>query len=105
MAKELWETIKPTIGEKTPAPDLLAKMFDVWKGAYTVGGDVKAKAQDQLYNKLYGAARNVIEKQAPEVSGEISKLRFLHELPKKAQRYTWLGLKVSGIAKLLGLPI
>ena len=102
-AKELWEVVKPTISKKTPAPDLMAKMFDVWKRAYSKGGDVKGNAEAQLYNKLYGAGRKVIEEQAPQLSGEISKLRFLHELPKKAQQASWFALKTAGIGKMLGL--
>mgnify|MGYP001615457588 FL=1 len=103
LAKELWGAIKPTIAKKTQAPDVLSKMFDVWKGAYSKTGDVRTTAEAQLYNKLYGAARNVIKEQAPEVSKHIGTLRFLHELPKQAQKGTWLGLKATAIGKMLGL--
>ena len=106
LAKDLWNTIKPSIGQKTHTSDVLAKMFDVWKGAYSKTGDVRTTAEAQLYNKLYGAGRSVIEKQAPAVSKEISKLKFLHGFPEKiskVQKGTWLALKTTAIGKLLGL--
>ena len=103
MAKELWDVVKPTIQNKTQAPDLMEKMYDVWKRAYNVKGDVKGNAEAQLYNKLYGAGRKIIEEQAPKLSKEISKLKFLHELPKKAQQVSWFALKGTAIGKMLGL--
>ena len=103
LAKELWETIKPSIQSETQAKDVMAKMFDVWKGAYSKTGDVRSTAEAQLYNKLYGAGRKVIEEQAPELSSQISKLRFLHQLPKQAQKTSWFALKAAGLGKLLGL--
>lgn len=97
-AKALWKTVKPTIKDVTPAKDLMSKMYDVWKKAYNVKGDVKGNAESQLYNKLFGAGRKVIEEQAPKLSKEISKLKFMHELPKQTAKITWLLAKL-GLAK------
>ena len=106
LAKELWGIIKPTIEKKTQASDVVAKMFDVWKGAYSKTGDVRTTAEAQLYSKLYGAARQTIKDQAPEISKHLDKLRFLHEIPEKvkiAQKGTWMALKATAIGKMLGL--
>lgn len=98
-AKALWNTVRPTISEATKPSKLLAKMFDVWKGAYSATGKVKDSAEAKLYNKLYGAARNVIAEQAPELSKQIGLLRLQHITPKIAQKFTWLLAKL----KFLGL--
>ena len=97
-AKALWKTVRPTIKDVTPAKDLMSKMYDVWKKAYNVKGDVKGNAEAQLYNKLFGAGRKIIEEQAPKLSKEISKLKFMHELPKQTAKITWLLAKL-GLAK------
>ena len=102
-AKTLWKNVKPTISSKMPATDLVEKMYDVWKGAYSKTGEVRTTAEAKLYNKLFGAGRRIIEEQAPELSKQISKLKFLHELPKQAQKGTWLALKGTAIGKMLGL--
>ena len=103
LAKDTWETFKPTITSKMDTKDLLDRMSNIFGQAYTRGGDVRSTAEAGLMNKLYGAGKSVIKDQAPNVAKYTDQFRFLYNLPKTTQKATWLALKATAIGKLLGL--
>jgi len=100
-AKGLWKEIKSTISDKMPANELLDKLTDWGHLTYTTTGDVRAKAEAGLMNKLYSSGRQILKEQAPEIAKKTGQLRFLRELPKTIQRGSWLALKGTALGRLL----
>jgi hypothetical protein len=94
-AIEQWNIMKPTINNTMKTEDLLRKMFDVWSGSFTKGGDIKSTAEGQLFGKLYKTGREIIKKQAPEVSGQIRAYKLKRDLPKLIQKGSWLATKLK----------
>lgn len=102
MAREAWETFKPTISKSMETKDLLSRMSKVFGQAYTRSGDVRATAEAGLMNQLYQAGKQVIAKQAPEVAKQTANFRLLYEAPKVAQKIGTLGAKAGLIRLLFG---
>jgi len=73
-AAKAWETLKPSIKANTDLPELLTKVTNWGDKAYTNSGDKRAITEGLLKSHLYGAARNIIKEQAPEVADLTAKM-------------------------------
>lgn len=103
LAKEVWETFKPTIDKKMDAADLVGRMSDIFGQAYTKGGDVKSTADAALLNKLYQAGKTLIADQAPSIAKYTKTFKTLYNAPKAVQKASWLALKMTALGQLLRL--
>lgn len=85
-AKKTWDVLKATLGKEKDLGTLLEQVTDWGNKAYTESGDVRAITEGLLKNYLYGAARETIKNQAPEMAkltGDISGAMARQELLKK----------------------
>lgn len=100
-----WKVMKTAFPKsgKMATNDLVQLLSDWGNQTYTVGGDVRAKAAASIMNRVYGASREAIKQQAPEVARYTGVMKHLINAPKVAQKASWLGLKAAGIGKLIGL--
>lgn len=98
LAQDVWDVFKPTITEKMPAKELLAKMTQVFGQAFTRGGSVKDTAQGELMNQLYQAGKSTLAQQAPDVAKYTTGMRQILTAPKTLQNVTWLLAKL-GLAR------
>lgn len=84
-------------------PSTLLKRMDVWKKAYTSAGRVSKSSKAGLFNTIYRTAKTEMAKKAPEVMKQHNLLKLSYQVPKTVGKTLWTGLKLSGLAKMLGL--
>lgn len=103
---DIWEELKPALTQNMPTKDLL-DMLTGWGGrTWNLMGNQKDKAASELMKHIYGAGRDVILEQAPQVAEYTASLKNIKDLPgvmKGVQKGTWLLLKLFGIGKLAGI--
>lgn len=115
---KLWNDLKPNLkGQKMTTSELIKKIHDWNADAYTKGGDVASRSTAKLYDALATEARQMLQKQAPEVfaaqkgvAKAMSSRALWKELtnPQKiagSARYAAAsGVTYYFLAKLLGMP-
>lgn len=100
----IWEEMKTGITSNMPTKDLLDLLTSWGSRTWTISGNIKDKAAAQIMKQVYGAGRNTILSQAPEVAKHTAELKGIMGVPKMisaAQKGTWFLLKLLGIGKLL----
>jgi hypothetical protein len=104
QSAEAWNELKSGISPNMNTKDLLDQLT-AWGGrTWNLMGNQKDKAASELMKHVYGAGRDVIFEQAPEVAKHTAELRNIAGLPKMvtaAQKGSWFLLKLLGIGKLL----
>ena len=105
-AESSWKTLKTSIEKNTPASELMEKLTSYGSKGYNAAGSKTAIAEGELKRFLLEKGREIVNVQAPDVAKQTQAFKFLYDLPEKAkmaQKGTWLALKGTAIAKMLGL--
>src|SRR3990167_1540988 len=105
-AKEEWDILKTGLQKDMPTKDLLDVLTSWGHRTWTISGQTKDKAAADLMKYIYGAGRESIKKQAPEVAKYTKDLADIKGIPKVlsgAQKISWFLLKLLGIGKIAGL--